>query len=266
MEVNVKFPANVRFAYLPGFTATDSLHDGHMEQCPFDSEKRGHVYGCSLAYQVHDLMWPRNYEILYLESNNAVYYDKRKKIPGLQDNVPLSMTELYQRGYWSMPNRRDSFSFNNELEPWQQYKAGEIFSYLQKTPLPFHGNHHVVIGDLVNNGFGPQPSLQHGCFDPNSSALNDAESDSGSCTWTVLPSRWSWRYSESSMPLDIRDISSWFEWAPCVPQCHDLCILCSSQELTKQVDQSLLWDYNVKTDEASPWLLLAWWLLSSALW
>ncbi|CAJ1954933.1 unnamed protein product [Cylindrotheca closterium] len=195
MEVNVKFPANIRFAMLPGFVSSSSSSESSSsaEQYPFDSEQRGHLYGCSLAYQVHDLMRPNGYEVLYLDSNNAVFYDKQKEdlSAGLKDYTPSSMTDLYNRGYWNMPDRTTAFAFNNELARWQKLKANDIFSDLATRsmgrPLLSHGRHHVVIGDLVNDGKGQQPPLLHGCFDHITGALKDAESSPESCSWSIIP-------------------------------------------------------------------------------
>ena len=188
MEVNVKFPANLRFAMLPGYVRENDT----SEQYPFDSEQRGHLYGCSLAYQVHDLMRPNGYEVLYLDTNNAVFYDDQQ-LPtgGLKDTTPLSMTDLYNRGYYHMPDRAIAFSFNNELTHWQQFLADKIFIDLvnrsRRKPLLSHGNHHILMGDLVNDGNGPQPALTHGCFDSKTGLLMDAETNPEACSWSAIP-------------------------------------------------------------------------------
>ncbi|KAL3930288.1 MAG: hypothetical protein SGBAC_011827, partial [Bacillariaceae sp.] len=192
MEVNVKFPANLRFSMLPGYVRENDTSEQH----PFDSEQRGHLYGCSLAYQVHDLMRPNGYEVLYLDTNNAVYYDSDQLVlptgGGLgKYSAPLSMTDLYNRGYYHMPGRAIAFAFNNELTHWQQFSADKIFGDLvnrsRRKPLLSHGNHHILMGDLVNDGNGPQPALQHGCFDSKTGVLMDAGSNPEACSWSAIP-------------------------------------------------------------------------------
>mmetsp|Transcript_16472 Transcript_16472/g.40233 ORF Transcript_16472/g.40233 Transcript_16472/m.40233 type:complete len:186 (+) Transcript_16472:727-1284(+) len=176
---------------LPGFVNNPT--SSSSEQYPFESEQRGHIYGCSLAYQVHDLMRPNGYEIVYLDGNNAVFYDKQTDAPaGLKDYTPLSLTDLYNRGYWNMPDQAVAYSFNREIEKWQKFKADEMFSHLlsnsKAKALYPHGHHHVAIGDLVNDGKGPQPPLRHGCFNHMTGALKDAQVSPKSCSWSVIPS------------------------------------------------------------------------------
>jgi hypothetical protein len=161
MEVNVKFPSHVRFAMVPGF-------DSKQQQFDFDSEQRGHVYGCSLAYQVHDLMRPNGYEILHLDTNNAIYFDQqRTTILELKEFQPPSLEELYNIGYWNHPERRSTFSFNNEIAHWNKSFSKQLFRTLQRLFLTktSHKHHHVYIGDAQKISHNNGDKLWHGCFD-----------------------------------------------------------------------------------------------------
>lgn len=161
MEVNVKFPPHIRFAMMPGF------ENNSNKQYDFDSEQRGHVYGCSLAYQVHDLMRPNGYEILHLDTNNAIYFDKRHATSSeLKQFQPPPLEDIYNTGYWDHPERGTTFAFNNEIGFWQQYFSKQLFRELQglfltKTAAS-HKYHHVYMGD-VNSP--TSSALLHGCFD-----------------------------------------------------------------------------------------------------
>jgi hypothetical protein len=161
MEVNVKFPSHVRFAMVPGF-------DSKQHQFDFDSEQRGHVYGCSLAYQVYDLMRPNGYEILHLDTNNAIYFDQqRTTILELKEFQPPSLEELYETGYWDHPERGSTFSFNNQIAHWNEYFSKQLFRELQRLFLTktSHKHHHVYIGDAQKIIHNNDDKLWHGCFD-----------------------------------------------------------------------------------------------------
>eukprot|EP00580_Thalassiosira_gravida_P006428 CAMPEP_0201644264 /NCGR_PEP_ID=MMETSP0493-20130528/29851_1 /ASSEMBLY_ACC=CAM_ASM_000838 /TAXON_ID=420259 /ORGANISM="Thalassiosira gravida, Strain GMp14c1" /LENGTH=415 /DNA_ID=CAMNT_0048118923 /DNA_START=72 /DNA_END=1319 /DNA_ORIENTATION=+ len=174
MEVNVKYPPNIRFAMFPGFQTDDG------SQLPFDSEKRGHVYGCSLAYQVLDLMRPNDYEILHLDWNNAIYYDKRAAAAaavngdGSFEFSPPSFKDLYVSNYWSRPERRSAFAFNNAIELWVMPGLGKqgIFTEIRKLYRSdsSHKNHHVFMGGVEDE------ELEHMCFDASGRFVKAGES------------------------------------------------------------------------------------------
>jgi len=171
MEVNVKYPPNMRFAMFPGFRTDGS-------QLPFDSEKRGHVYGCSLAYQVLDLMRPNDYEILHLDWNNAIYYDTRAAAPASHSDgsefAPPSFKDLYVSNYWSRPERRSAFAFNNAIELWVMPGLGKqgIFTEVRKLYRSdsSHKNHHVFMGGVEDE------ELEHMCFDASGRFVKAGES------------------------------------------------------------------------------------------
>mmetsp|Transcript_13250 Transcript_13250/g.18238 ORF Transcript_13250/g.18238 Transcript_13250/m.18238 type:complete len:187 (-) Transcript_13250:174-734(-) len=152
MEVNIKFPTHIRFAMFPGFKKNDVGSESSLTQIDFDSEKRGHIYGCSLSYQVLDLMRPNGYEILHLDDNNAVYIDKKKA-----SIHPPSLETLYNEGHWNRPVP----SYNKPIRYWNKLSVDELFRAIMKLFLndASHKNHHIFIGDTTDN------SLKHGCFD-----------------------------------------------------------------------------------------------------
>jgi len=172
MEVNVKFPPHIRMAMIPGYT---SVSEG-SHQIQFDSEKRGHVYGCSLSYQIMDLMRPNNYELLHLDWNNAIYVDTRKV--DLPNNFPKPVEEIYENGYWSKPSRTKAFSFNNEVIGWQKMSMEEIFLDLQRRFQRdrSHQNHHIYIGHSTDG------ALTHACFETETGKLAKDNTQDAKCT------------------------------------------------------------------------------------
>lgn len=181
MEVNVKYPPKIRFAMFPGF-------DENGSQIEYDSETRKHVYGCSLAYQVIDLMKPNDYEIMHLDWNNAVYYDTRAvtiHVDGESSSEhqysPPSIDKLYESGYWQRSARKQKFSFNKEVEHWvtKGLPSEEIFTQIQKfyRSDSSHKNHHIFIGEVGD------AELKHGCFD-GSGRLHGATDSPDKCTAT----------------------------------------------------------------------------------
>lgn len=108
MEVNVKFPPSILFSLAKPAGAVD-----------FDSERRGHFYGCSLAYQVRALLAPIGYRLVCLDYNNALYARR---------DVLLDMPHLFARhsiadwdraGYYDRPERRRKFGFNEAVRDWR---------------------------------------------------------------------------------------------------------------------------------------------------
>jgi hypothetical protein len=192
MEVNVKFPPHVRFAMQPGFTrvedgndessstttasASSSSSSSSWKQIPFDSEKRGHIYGCSLGYQVEDVMHPNDYEIYYMDWNNVMYVDTRDMSPKTKETLVKGgdTKEWYDYGYWNRRERNKAFGFNKPISYWYEMDAGGLMKEIQNKfmPLVSHANHHIQWnGDSY-------------CFDQEGNLLSAAENDGSKCSLT----------------------------------------------------------------------------------
>jgi hypothetical protein len=146
MKTNEKFPPHVRFAMTPGYEeASDG--SGSLVQIPFDTEKRGHIYGCSLGYQVHDTMHPAGYEIHYLDWNNVMYVDTLGMSPKKKalEDMYTDVNEWYTYGYWNRSDRNESFRANIKIKHWNSMETDPLMKELQRKimPLPSHANHHI---------------------------------------------------------------------------------------------------------------------------
>jgi hypothetical protein len=192
MEVNVKFPPHVRFAMQPGFvtkrasaggsgsaadggggtsTSADKSSSSVLEQIPFDSEKRGHIYGCSLGYQVNDVMHPNDYELYYMDWNNVMYVDTRR-VNNNNNKNGSNFKEWYDYGYWNRSNRNKAFGFNKPIAHWYEMDAGGLLKEIQNKimPLPSHALHHVSWnGDAY-------------CFDQDGYLLSATTEDASKCS------------------------------------------------------------------------------------
>ena len=97
MEVNVVFPPPLRFALLS------------MEH--YDSDKRGALYGCSLAYQI-DMMRRHGYALLQMEWNDAIFVQRHLVPHLLPRRRPPSACEAYMQGYAEHPGVYHLFYFH----------------------------------------------------------------------------------------------------------------------------------------------------------
>jgi len=172
METNVKFPPHIRFAMAPGYVESIDGSGSHS-QIPFDSEKRGHIYGCSLGYQVHDTMRPAGYEIHYMDWNNVMYVDTLGMSPALKafEDLYTDVNEWYNYGYWNRVNREITFRFNQEINYWNLMETDALMEELQRKIMPMHShaNHHISW-----NG-------AHYCFDSEGN-LSLASSENAKCS------------------------------------------------------------------------------------
>lgn len=157
MEVNVKLPPHVRMAMFPGYER--SHNEDVLTQISFDSEQRQHIYGCSLAYQVEDLMKPNGYDLVLLDWNNAIYINSNM-FTGINESDDAGK-EMYNMGYWSRNERDRIFSFNKETIPWRNYTIEQIFEELQAlfVSKSSHRNHH-----LYYQAVGGGSTFEHACF------------------------------------------------------------------------------------------------------
>lgn len=169
MEVNVKFPPHIRMAMFPGYERKDD--ENALTQIPFDSEQRKHVYGCSLAYQVEDLMKPNGYELVLLDWNNAIYV-KSNMFTGINDEMGNAWKEMYNKGYWNRNERDRLFSFNKETIPWRNYTVEQIFEALKALfeSRSSHRNHH-----LYYQSVGGGSTFEHACFHSITGVLEKKE-------------------------------------------------------------------------------------------
>ena len=146
METNVNFPPHIRFAMFPGYEEA-SDDKGPLSQIPFDSEKRGHIYGCSLGYQVHDTMHPAGYEIHYMDWNNAMYVDTIGMSPKQKafEDLYTDVREWYNYGYWNRSDRDEVFGSNREIKHWNCIETDALMEELQRKilPLPSHAHHRI---------------------------------------------------------------------------------------------------------------------------
>lgn len=168
MEVNVKLPPHFRMAMFPGYER--SYSEDALTQIFFDSEQRRHIYGCSLAYQVEDLMKPNGYELVLLDWNNAIYI-KSSMFTGMNKSGD-AWKEMYNKGYWSRKERDRLFSFNKDTIPWRNYTVEQIFEEL-KTLFVFkssHRNHH-----LYYQAVGGGSTFEHACFHSITGVLEKKE-------------------------------------------------------------------------------------------
>jgi hypothetical protein len=87
MEANVWWPPPIRFAI--------------MDAPGYDSENRGFMYGCSVAYQA-DLLRAHGYALLQLDWNNALYVRERD-LPAFKDGLLPAQNDAvcthYMRGF-----------------------------------------------------------------------------------------------------------------------------------------------------------------------
>lgn len=179
METNVKYPPHIRFAMQPGFVQ-EGKDSSALKQIPFDSEKRGHIYGCSLGYQVIDLMLPNGYKIHYMDWNNVMYVlDTQDDVPSKAHYVEKvaynDLKSWYDYAYWNRPNRNKEFGFNSKISYWNKMNPSELLVEIKKTILPLtsHANQHIRW-----NG-------EHYCFDNNGYLRIASTDDDGSrCSLT----------------------------------------------------------------------------------
>mmetsp|Transcript_27533 Transcript_27533/g.47150 ORF Transcript_27533/g.47150 Transcript_27533/m.47150 type:complete len:335 (-) Transcript_27533:5-1009(-) len=94
MEVNIQFPPPLRFALLS------------IENYNFD--KRGMLYGCSLAYQ-GDMMSRHGYALLQMEANDAIYVQHDLLPPLLPTGLPPTACDAYMHGYAERPGVYHTF-------------------------------------------------------------------------------------------------------------------------------------------------------------
>ena len=90
-EINEKIPPPIKFTIL------------YDENYKWDES---HCYGYSLS-MLEDLLYKYNYKIHKLHLNNAVL------IPGKQEE---SMTEVYNRGYYNIPDKYFMFPWNYSVD------------------------------------------------------------------------------------------------------------------------------------------------------
>jgi len=173
MKTNEKFPPHVRFAMTPGYEEAND-GSGSRAQIPFDTEKRGHIYGCSLGYQVHDTMHPAGYEIHYLDWNNVMYVDTLGMSPKKKalEDMYTDVNDWYTYGYWNRSDRNESFSSNIKIKHWNSMETDALMEELQRKimPLPSHANHHISW-----NG-------DHYCFDSKGNLHLASSDDANNCS------------------------------------------------------------------------------------
>ena len=210
MEVNVKYPPHMRMALFPGYeyhyetssadageTKNDNKNKTALTQIPFNSEQRGHVYGCSLAYQVQDLMKPNGYELIHMDWNNAIYIDTMSVVinnGGLNNDATTTKTtntrgkkssswqDMYNNGYWNRKDRDTEFGFNREIIPWNTKTVDQVYEALQELfqsgDDSSHANHHLYFADVE------EEDLVHACFD--SKGVLEHASKSKGCTPQIV--------------------------------------------------------------------------------
>jgi hypothetical protein len=174
MEVNVKFPPHMRMAMFPGYEKLNG--EQQLTQIPFDSEQRKHVYGCSLGYQVQDLMQPNGYDLIHMDWNNAIYVHTNS-VKGLDyTSKEMSWPNKFDTGYWKRSDRDKVFGFNKEVVPWNDYTVEKVFETLQSFYISdsSHKNQHLY---FANTG---EEALTHACFDDK--GLLEKEGKSKGCT------------------------------------------------------------------------------------
>eukprot|EP00578_Thalassiosira_sp_NH16_P009972 CAMPEP_0181119034 /NCGR_PEP_ID=MMETSP1071-20121207/23391_1 /TAXON_ID=35127 /ORGANISM="Thalassiosira sp., Strain NH16" /LENGTH=439 /DNA_ID=CAMNT_0023203563 /DNA_START=125 /DNA_END=1444 /DNA_ORIENTATION=- len=155
MEANVKFPPQIRFAMTPGYEESGT-------QIGFDSEKRGTFYGCSMGYQVHDVMAPNGYDLYYMDWNNVMYIDTNLYNTNQQSggnvaaedkkkNLQSAVNDWYDYAYWKRPDRDRAFSFNVHLKRWNGMSTDDIRKDIEKmtktAPIQSHAKHFISVND-----------------------------------------------------------------------------------------------------------------------
>ena len=174
MKTNEKFPPHVRFAMTPGYEEAND-GSGSLVQIPFDTEKRGHIYGGSLGYQVHDTMHPAGYEIHYLDWNNVMYVDTLGMSPKKKalEDMYTDVNEWYTYCYWNRSDRNESFRANRKIKHWNSMETDALMEELQRKimPLPSHANHHIN----WKNG-------DHYCFDSKGNLHLASSDDAKNCS------------------------------------------------------------------------------------
>lgn len=139
MEVNVKFPPEILFA----LAKIDS-------KISFDSEKRGHFYGCSLAYQLRALLSPAGYRLVTLDFNNAAYV-RRDLLHSKESHVTFprhSIRDWDRFGYFERPERHRKFAFNEPVLGWRTSAnpVQAVLGDLRSHPNLSHRGLHFILG------------------------------------------------------------------------------------------------------------------------
>jgi len=155
MEANVKFPPQIRFAMTPGYEESGA-------QIGFDSEKRGTFYGCSMGYQVHDVMAPNGYDIYYMDWNNVMYIDTNLYNTNQQSggndaaedkkkHLQSAVNDWYDYAYWKRPDRDRAFTFNVHLKRWNGMSTDDIRKDIERmtktAPIQSHAKHFISVND-----------------------------------------------------------------------------------------------------------------------
>lgn len=99
-EYNIKFPPPIKLK----LTTPEKI---------FNSEKRNHIYECSLQYQV-EMLLKQGYTLVQIDWQNAIYI--KREIADKLNLKPLNLKQEYDNTYRSRPNRQKYFWWNKDID------------------------------------------------------------------------------------------------------------------------------------------------------
>tara|TARA_B100001564_G_C20670055_1_gene685729 strand:+ start:3458 stop:4354 length:897 start_codon:yes stop_codon:yes gene_type:complete len=123
MEINEKIPPPIYF--------TVNYDENHYW-------KGDHFFGCSLQ-AAHEELSKFNYKLYTVIYNNAIFISNNLNI-----KFPdLNLTEFYENGYVNKSDRKEKFSYNNDVDVLLEMNTEEALNFLNKIFKEYQGKYQL---------------------------------------------------------------------------------------------------------------------------
>ena len=123
MEINEKIPPPIYF--------TVNYDENHYW-------KNDHFFGCSLQ-AAHEELSEFDYKLYTVIYNNAIFISNNLNI-----KFPdLTLTEFYKNGYANKPDRKEKFSYNNDVDILLEMNPAEAINFLNDLFQDYRGKYQL---------------------------------------------------------------------------------------------------------------------------